>query len=95
MHKTVCITRFEYHDVQKQQVSQFRKMIMEPLPHSYRVTVHGEPGNVLVVRAQNLPELQVAPPLQFDGPGDRWSPEELLMAPIVNCFVTNSLSCEA
>ena len=28
-----------------------------------------------------------APPLEFDGPGDRWSPETLLVAAIADCFV--------
>ena len=26
------------------------------------------------------------PPVEFDGPGDRWSPESLLMAAIADCF---------
>jgi len=34
-----------------------------------------------------LPDLEVAPPLQFDGPGGVWSPEELFMASLSNCFV--------
>jgi organic hydroperoxide reductase OsmC/OhrA len=31
--------------------------------------------------------LHTAPPAQFDGPGNRWSPETLLIASIADCFV--------
>jgi organic hydroperoxide reductase OsmC/OhrA len=30
---------------------------------------------------------QTAPPTEFDGPGDRWSPEQLLCAAVADCFV--------
>jgi uncharacterized OsmC-like protein len=29
----------------------------------------------------------IAPPIQFGGPGDLWSPEDLLMASVANCLV--------
>jgi organic hydroperoxide reductase OsmC/OhrA len=31
--------------------------------------------------------LSTAPPAEFGGPGDRWSPETLLVASVANCFV--------
>jgi len=31
--------------------------------------------------------LSTAPPAEFGGPGDRWSPETLLVASIADCFV--------
>jgi len=31
--------------------------------------------------------MEVAPPAQFDGPGDQWSPEELFMASVSSCLV--------
>jgi peroxiredoxin-like protein len=60
---------------------------MEKLPHLYRVSVSASPENSLSVSADGLPTLAVAPPRQFDGPGDQWSPEELLMAAVANCLV--------
>lgn len=60
---------------------------MKALPHHYSVNVAGSPGGNLTVSANNLPTLDVAPPEQFDGPGDQWSPEELLMAAVANCLV--------
>jgi len=60
---------------------------MKALPHQYKVKVEGKPVDNLTVYADHLPALQVAPPAQFDGPGDQWSPEELLMASVANCVV--------
>jgi organic hydroperoxide reductase OsmC/OhrA len=34
-----------------------------------------------------LPALATAPPAEFDGPGDRWSPETLLVGAVADCFV--------
>jgi len=60
---------------------------MQELPHLYKVKVNGSPTNNVKVFAENLPPLEVAPPKGFDGPGDQWSPEELLMASVANCLV--------
>lgn len=60
---------------------------MDVLPHHYSVTVDANPENNLRVSAAHLSALEVAAPKQFDGPGDKWSPEELLLAAAANCFV--------
>jgi peroxiredoxin-like protein len=60
---------------------------MDSLPHLYSVIVNAEPEHALKASAPHLPTLDVAPPRQFDGPGDKWSPEELLLAAVANCFV--------
>lgn len=60
---------------------------MEKLPHHYSVSVAGEPTGNLATRADNLPPISVAPPTEFDGPGDQWSPEHLLMASLASCLV--------
>ncbi len=39
------------------------------------------------VSAAGMPELQTAPPIDFDGPGDAWSPEHLLLAAVETCFL--------
>lgn len=46
---------------------------MKELPHSYKVRVDGTKNN-LTTQAGSLPALEIAPPYQFDGPGDKWSP---------------------
>lgn len=60
---------------------------MEAFPHHYQVSVAGKPEDSLQTSADHLPTLQVSPPTQFGGPGDQWSPEDLLMASIANCLV--------
>ncbi|MGI9245682.1 MAG: OsmC family protein, partial [Steroidobacteraceae bacterium] len=60
---------------------------MHPYPHHYTVNARSEPTGDVELAAANLPTLQTAPPLEFDGPGDRWSPETLLCAAVADCFV--------
>jgi organic hydroperoxide reductase OsmC/OhrA len=60
---------------------------MSDLPHFYRVKSVGTATGTLISSGNNLPDITVAPPLQFGGPGDQWSPEDLLMAAVANCFV--------
>ncbi len=60
---------------------------MQALPHVYTVRASGTPTGNLSVGAGHLPSLAVAPPREFDGPGDQWSPEELLMAAVSNCLI--------
>jgi organic hydroperoxide reductase OsmC/OhrA len=60
---------------------------MQPLPHVYSVTaLAGDDGRVSL-HAAGLPTLASAPPREFDGPGDRWSPESLLTAAVASCFI--------
>ena len=60
---------------------------MHPYPHVYRVSAAGAPAGVVTVRAPELPDLETAPPPEFDGPGGVWSPESLLCAAVVDCFI--------
>lgn len=60
---------------------------MQKFPHEYSVTAAGSPEGDVDLRSDALPVLHSAPPLAFDGPGDRWSPETLLVAAVGDCFV--------
>jgi organic hydroperoxide reductase OsmC/OhrA len=42
---------------------------------------------MVAISASGLPGLTTAPPAEFDGPGDAWSPETLLVAAVADCFV--------
>ncbi|MDB4534454.1 OsmC family protein, partial [Vicingaceae bacterium] len=55
-------------------------------PHQYtaRASVQTE-GNVSL-SGDGLPNLESAPPVAFQGPGDQWSPEDLLMGAVADCF---------
>jgi peroxiredoxin-like protein len=60
---------------------------MHPYPHHYTVRAQADATGDVALGAEGLPTLQTAPPAEFDGPGDRWSPETLLCAAVVDCFV--------
>ena len=60
---------------------------MKPLPHRYDVRLTGGPAGYATLSAPGVPELKSAPPLDFDGPGDAWSPEHLLQAAVETCFL--------
>lgn len=60
---------------------------MKPLPHIYEIRLAGGPDGYATVSGAGIPELKTAPPLDFDGPGDAWSPEHLLLAAVETCFL--------
>jgi organic hydroperoxide reductase OsmC/OhrA len=60
---------------------------MKPLPHHYAVRLTGGPAGYAQLAAENRPVLRAAPPVEYDGPGDAWSPEHLLLAAIQSCFL--------
>jgi len=60
---------------------------MLPYPHRYSVTAAGAAAGAVRLAAPGLAVLDSAPPVEFDGPGDLWSPETLLCAAVADCFV--------
>ncbi len=60
---------------------------MQQFPHHYTVLAEGAPAEPIIVSAQGLPDLPTAAPAEFDGPGDLWSPETMLVAAAANCFI--------
>jgi organic hydroperoxide reductase OsmC/OhrA len=60
---------------------------MHPFPHLYKVSAVANPTGAVALDAPELPTLQSEGPKEFDGPGDKWSPETLLTAALVDCFV--------
>jgi organic hydroperoxide reductase OsmC/OhrA len=60
---------------------------MKPLPHTYDVQLAGGPEGYATLAVTGLPDVRSAPPLAFDGPGDAWSPEHLLLAAVEACFL--------
>jgi organic hydroperoxide reductase OsmC/OhrA len=62
---------------------------MHPFPHHYSVAVSIRPGETAKLRTAELDEIESAPPKEFDGPGDRWSPEGLLTAAVADCISLN------
>jgi len=60
---------------------------MQPLPHYYDVTATANENGNMEITSQGLTPLISAPPAAFDGPGNLWSPETLLVAAVADCFV--------
>lgn len=60
---------------------------MQNLPHHYQVTANAQAEGDVALDAAGLPPLVTAPPAEFGGPGDRWSPETLLCGAVADCFV--------
>jgi len=59
---------------------------MHEFPHRYRVEMSAAAEGPLQLDADGLATLHAAAPKEFDGPGDRWSPETLLVAAVASCF---------
>jgi organic hydroperoxide reductase OsmC/OhrA len=60
---------------------------MHALPHHYTVTVVGGAAGDSEVNGKRLTTLYSTSPAEFDGPGDKWSPETLLVAAIGDCLI--------
>ena len=59
---------------------------MLPFPHHYAVTTTAAPQGDILIEREGLPTLRTDAPVDFDGPGGRWSPEDLLVAAVADCF---------
>jgi organic hydroperoxide reductase OsmC/OhrA len=60
---------------------------MQAYPHRYEVRAAASAEGSVTIASQGLPDLKTAPPQQFGGPGDQWSPETLLVAAAVDCLI--------
>jgi len=60
---------------------------MQDLPHHYQVSASAETEGHVTLKADDLPQLVTAPPAEFGGPGDQWSPETLLVAAVADSFI--------
>ncbi len=60
---------------------------MKPLPHHYEVHLTGGRSGYALLSSPGVPELPAAAPADYDGPGDAWSPEHLLLGAVQACFL--------
>jgi peroxiredoxin-like protein len=60
---------------------------MQAFPHRYRVKGSGRVTGDVELSADRLTMLRSASPAEFEGPGDRWSPETLLVGAVADCFI--------
>jgi peroxiredoxin-like protein len=81
---------------------------MQDFPHHYIVIASATPQGEVEINADAVDPIISAPPAEFGGPGNRWSPESLLVASVADCFILTfraisraskldwvSLQCEA
>jgi organic hydroperoxide reductase OsmC/OhrA len=60
---------------------------MHEFPHSYAVSATAGVDGDAIMTSGALAPLRFASPAEFDGPGDRWSPETFLTGALADCFV--------
>lgn len=60
---------------------------MQNFPHHYVVTADGKAAGAVLISSPNLPGWPTDAPAEFDGPGDLWSPETMLVGAVANCFI--------
>src|SRR5574339_801758 len=60
---------------------------MHSFPHHYSVVAKADTQGDVALEGERLPPISSAPPTEFGGPGDRWSPETLFVAAVADCFV--------
>jgi organic hydroperoxide reductase OsmC/OhrA len=60
---------------------------MQDYPHRYKAAAQGGAEGVIDTGSPGLQNIPAMPPPEFDGPGDKWSPETLLVASVANCFI--------
>jgi organic hydroperoxide reductase OsmC/OhrA len=56
-------------------------------PHHYAVAASATTEGDVALGSHQLSPIRSAPPAEFGGPGDLWSPETLLVAAVADCFV--------
>ena len=60
---------------------------MQDLPHHYLVSAQSRFEGDVNLETEGVATLPSAAPVEFGGPGGRWSPESLLVAAVADCFV--------
>lgn len=60
---------------------------MQDLPHVYSASAASTPEGEVALASPGLPGIASQAPVEFGGPGGRWSPETLLVAAVADCFV--------
>ena len=68
-------------------MNRFAELPMHPFPHRYIVNAAVRPDGDIPLSAEGVRIIESAPPKEFDGPGNQWSPEALLTAAVTDCFV--------
>jgi len=60
---------------------------MHPFPHQYRVGAFSKKSTLITVTSEGKTTLVTGPPVEFGGTGSEWSPEDLIVAAVVDCYI--------
>lgn len=60
---------------------------MAALPHQYAARAIASADSTVTTQIENISDLEVAPPVNFGGPGNIHSPEDLQSAAVASCFI--------
>jgi peroxiredoxin-like protein len=60
---------------------------MQHLPHCYKVEANAAHDGNPVVESGTLQPIAIEPPPEFDGPGNLWSPETMMVGAVASCFI--------
>jgi peroxiredoxin-like protein len=60
---------------------------MQGLPHDYIASATATADSLVTASIDGQPDLQLAPPASFGGPGDIHSPEDLQVAAVASCYI--------
>lgn len=75
------------HGVQHSAGETNQPKVMSNYPHHYATSASARPEGDVSLASPGLPELSTAPPAEFGGPGDHWSPETLCVGAVATCFL--------
>lgn len=57
------------------------------MAHQYNASATIDPESLVTIEIEGLASMQSGPPKEFGGSGEQWSPEDLLVAAVADCFV--------
>jgi peroxiredoxin-like protein len=60
---------------------------MQELPHHYKAVAAMSGEGLVELSSPGVESFESASPAEYGGPGDKWSPETLLVAAVADCFV--------
>lgn len=56
-------------------------------PYQYQASATASQTGEVILHSEGLADIASAAPKDFGGPGDRWSPETLLVAALGDCYI--------
>ncbi|MDG1875087.1 MAG: OsmC family protein [Mariniblastus sp.] len=57
------------------------------MAHQYVASAAVNPESLVSLEVEGLPKIESGPPKEFGGSGEQWSPEDLLVGAVADCFV--------